>query len=158
MGVGGRIEVMYRAMQGLSEDEKREVMQGWCRRVGDFELSWIQEIAQGVRWERAVQENQEAAREEMRQWMQRMRERARAQGSAVGRRWWRDRMVEWEEGSEERREEMQSGLGTRRLGEGVRREWRQFQAEQREAERRARIRRRDRGQVWRLELESERSE
>ena len=157
MGVRARIELMCRAIQGLSEDEKRELMQGWCRRVGDFELSWIQDLARQERFERGMRAAHDAGREEMPRWMEGMRERAREQGSQVGSRWWRDRIEEWEAASEERRDEMQAVLGTGRLGEGVRNEWREFQRQQREAERRNRQRRRERGhvEVWRLELESE---
>ena len=36
LGMRARIELMCRAIQGLSEDEKRELMQGWCRRVGEI--------------------------------------------------------------------------------------------------------------------------
>lgn len=157
MGVRARIELMCRAMQGLSENEKIELMQGWCRRVGDFELSWIQDLARTERYERFERATHETSREEMPSWMELMRERASEQGSRVGSRWWRDRIVEWEAASEERRDEMQAVLGTGRLGEGVRNEWREFQRQQREAERRNRQRRRERGhvEVWRLELESE---
>ena len=126
MGVRERIEVMSSAMQGISEAEKREVMQGWCQRVGDFELSWIQDLARQERWEQSLRRNQEEGREEMPMWMERMQMRASNQGSESGSDWWRERIREWEEGGEARKDEMQDGHGTGRLGEGVRREWRAY--------------------------------
>lgn len=157
IGVRARTELMYRSVQGLSEDEKIELMQGWCRRIGDFELVWIQELARTERWERSMRTQHEAGRDEMPRWMDTMRVRASEQGSQVGRRWWSARIAEWEAASEERRDEMQDTLGTGRWGEGVRNEWREFQGQQREADRRSGRRRRQRGQVqvWRLVLESE---
>ena len=137
MGVRERIEVMSSAMQGISKAEKREVMQGWCQRVGDFELSWIQDLARQERLEQSLRRNQEEGREEMPMWMERMRNRASNQGNAVGSRWWRNRIQEWNAGDRERMDQMQDHHGTGRWGEGVRIEWRAFQAEQREADRRA---------------------
>ena len=163
MGVRERIEVMSSAMQGISEAEKKEVMQGWCQNAGDFELSWIQDLARQERWRQNLRRNQEEGREEMLEYLQRMRNRASNQGNAVGSRWWRDRIQEWNAGDRERMNQMQDHHGTGNWGEGVRMEWRAFQAEQREADRRAggpRARRessrrqRRREQVWRLELES----